>query len=719
LNKNIPPIYRQSLSASRKTIFSSGRANISARAFFIGAGLSFFLAIGAPYGNMIVRGSYMALDFSTPGAIFVFLFLIGILNVVLKIASKGPAWTVGAALMASGVWAILYWPWAKIDPYDPGFILFSIITLILCFNVPWGLRGINTSLNRAELVMVYAMLLMVASLCTLGLSEQILPMLTAMLYFASPQNKWQEKLLPHLPQRQVWVDDGNLNSAFYEGVNLNGTSIPYGAWVEPLAWWGIFLAALYLTMMGVAVILRRQWMDRERLSYPLAQVGLAMIQGEKEGQLVNDFFKRPAMWVGCSIPLFFGSLRALHQYEPSIPVFALQWNMAFVGKQSLLMVVSFAMLGFSYMINAQIAAGIWFFHLVSKVQKEALINLGLKADQKIIYGVADHPFLAYQGVGALIVMVLIGLWMGREHLLQVGRKALGLAGGGDDSDEIMSYRWATICAFGGMATMCFWLFIMGTPFWVALVFIVFAVLIFIGISRIVVEAGLAAVRSPMTAPDLVMQGFGSGLVGGGGVLNLSLAYIWAADVRVFVMATCANALKMIEELDPSTRRVVFGAMVAALFIGSLGAFWMIFHMAYRHGGINLNAWFFKGAPGAAFDNAVRQLGSAGVFWPGWSFFAGGGAVMGLLTLMRHRLPWWPFHPIGFPIGANSMMDHVWFSVFLAWVIKRAVMRYGGAGMYRRSQIFFMGLIVGQVLCNGMWLVIDYFTGKIGNRIFWV
>ena len=41
-----------------------------------GVFLSFFLAIGAPYGNMIIRGSYMALDFSTPGAIFLFLVMI-------------------------------------------------------------------------------------------------------------------------------------------------------------------------------------------------------------------------------------------------------------------------------------------------------------------------------------------------------------------------------------------------------------------------------------------------------------------------------------------------------------------------------------------------------------------------------------------------------------------------------------------------------------------
>jgi len=203
------------------------------------------------------------------------------------------------------------------------------------------------------------------------------------------------------------------------------------------------------------------------------------------------------------------------------------------------------------------------------------------------------------------------------------------------------------------------------------------------------------------------------------VVNLSLAYIWAADIRVFVMATCATALRLVNEMGRSSRRLVFWALIAALLIGSLGAFWMIFHMAYKHGGVNLNGWFFAGSPQTAYDNAVRHIEPAQVYWPGIGFFFGGGVVMALMMWARLRVPWWPVHPIGFPIGANAMMNYVWFSVFLAWAIKRVVLRYAGAAAYRRSQSLFLGMIAGQVCCNGMWLVIDFFSGKVGNSIFWV
>ena len=132
----------------------------------------------------------------------------------------------------------------------------------------------------------------------------------------------------------------------------------------------------------------------------------------------------------------------------------------------------------------------------------------------------------------------------------------------------MSYRSALFGAVGGVLVLAGWLWIMGTPLWIALLFVVLAMLIFIGITRIVAEAGLVAVRAPMIAPELVVQGLGAALVGPTGVVNLSLAYIWAADVRVFVMGTCANALKLVDEMDRRSRKVVFWAIILAVLISS-------------------------------------------------------------------------------------------------------------------------------------------------------
>jgi hypothetical protein len=718
VKKEIPAFYRRYLQTRQQSLLAMERRGLTWRGLGLGCFLSFFLAIGDPYGNMIIRGSYMALDFSTPGALFLFLVLTGLLNLVFKLAGRGK----GPALLFAGLaplaWTWHYWPFARLDPYSPGLIFSTFLLVCALCNLPLVWRGLSLALSRADLILVYAMLLMVSAVCSMGLSEQLLPMITALFYFATPQNKWREKLFPHLPGQGL-VDDGQGNRAFYEGTGGVG-EVPYGAWAEPLLWWGFFLGCLYLSMMCIAVILRRQWMERERLPYPITQAGLALVRGEEEGRLVNRFFLQPAMWAGVAIPLVAGSLQGLQKYLPATPAMRLQWQVPFVGKQILQLSISFAMLGFSYLINSSIAIGIWVFHLLSKLEKEVLFLTGTRSEVKLMYGVSDAPLLAYQGVGALLMLALGGLWVAREHLRQVAERALGRGREGIDAGEILSYRKALLGALFGLGGMVGWLWVLGTPLGISLVFVGVAMLIFIGVTRIVAEAGLAAVRSPMTAPDLVAHGLGSALVGPTGAVNLSLAYIWAADIRVFALATCANALKLVEEMDLRSRRLVFASMILALAIGIGGALWMIFNMAYRHGGINLNAWFFNGAPRAAYDNALGLLASEkGVDWLGLGFLGGGAGFMGLLLWARQRYPWWPLHPLGFPIGAETMMDYVWFNVFLAWLTKGAVLRYGGAGQYQRSQPFFLGLIAGQVLCNGLWLCIDYFTGKVGNSIFWI
>jgi len=718
LKREIPAEYRDYLAARNQSaaLGEEGRDGLTMRGFWTGTFLSFFLAIGAPYANTAMHATFMAWDFNTPGAIFLFLVLIGVLNVLYKVASRS-AWQAGAlAGAALTFYLYYYWPLKDLDLSSPGLIFSTFLVASALINAPLAWRGGSLALNRSELVLVYVMLLIVSALCTMGMSEQLLPIITAFFYYASPQNKWAERLLPHFPRHRILVDDGSDNQAFYEGLGA-GAEIPYAAWIEPLIWWSVFLLALYVAMISIAVILRRQWMERERLAYPITQVGLAIVEGEDEKGLVNGFLRNRAMWCGCAIPLFFGSLRALHHYYPTIPTVNLLWQATFLQHQGLQLRVSFAMIGFSYLINTSISAGLWVFQLLAKGENEFLMLAGVKSHQRFVYGIADQPYLAYQEGGALIAMVLLGLWVGRGHLQNVFRKALGRGAEVDDGDEIMSYRSAVLGLTGGTAVMVLWLWLMDTSLWVALLFVAVSLLIFIGITRVVAEAGLAAVRSPMIAPDLMIQGLGSQLVGAGGVFNLSLAYIWCADIRVFIMAMCANGLKLIEAMDRKSRRLILLGMYLAIAIGAVGSCWTVLHMAYQHGGINLVGWFFKGGPQTVYNHAVRNLEPTGVAWDGLAFFCGGGVAMLLLTWARQRLLWWPLHPLGFAVAANHLMDKIWFSVFIAWVVKKLVLRYGGSAVYGKSQKFFLGLIAGEVLCNGLWIVIDYFTGKTGNKVF--
>ena len=88
-----------------------------------------------------------------------------------------------------------------------------------------------------------------------------------------------------------------------------------------------------------------------------------------------------------------------------------------------------------------------------------------------------------------------------------------------------------------------------------------------------------------------------------------------------------------------------------------------------------------------------------------------------MAVLRTRLSWWPLHPVALPLSTIWYTDTYFFSVFLAWAIKALVLKFGGPKLYRGTRPFFLGIIVGQVVCACAWVIVDFFTGMTGNVVF--
>lgn len=216
MNRSLPAPYGRHLAGGQHDELTEGRSRLTLRGFWVGAFLSFFLSMGAPYANMAMRATNMAFDFNTPGAIFLFLVLVGLLNTLFKLAARDFRFAVGLALLATGGFGSYWISRGAVDWYSPGFWFGAFLALSAVWNVPVVQRGGTLALNRAELVLVYVMLLVVSALCTMGLTQQLLPALTGIFYYASPANQWAEKLFPLFPAQRVLVDDGAGNRGFYE-----------------------------------------------------------------------------------------------------------------------------------------------------------------------------------------------------------------------------------------------------------------------------------------------------------------------------------------------------------------------------------------------------------------------------------------------------------------------------------------------------------------------
>jgi hypothetical protein len=88
----------------------------------------------------------------------------------------------------------------------------------------------------------------------------------------------------------------------------------------------------------------------------------------------------------------------------------------------------------------------------------------------------------------------------------------------------------------------------------------------------------------------------------------------------------------------------------------------------------------------------------------------GAVVLIAFTFLRTWLFWWP-HPIGYVMWmAERPLRQIWFSCLLGWLIKWALLKYGGHRQFTAWRPFFIGLIVGEAFATVFWLVLKACLG---------
>ncbi len=657
MKKQIPPAYLEWVHSAEER--QQGLVGIPARGILIGAVLALLLNGLDAYATTIIRGSYLTLNFSTPAALFFFFFLVP----------------------ASGI--------------------------VYCLRR-------SLALTQSELITIYIMLVVACCIPGMGFTQFIIPCLVGSTYYATPENNWDFLYNQYIP---TWMIPRGENVAryFFEGLP-EGAAIPWSAWVLPLTYWYGFFLALSAAMICTMVILRKQWVDREKLAYPLVQVPMEMIQREQGRAIGRAFFINKPMWLGFAFAFVLLSVNGLHAYYPEVPGIARSTSLPlFRDSVRLDLWFSPPWIGFFYFVNLDISASIWVFYVLTTVQRGIFNVLGMQSTERMdLY--SREPYLAHQGMGAMIVFVLVGLWVSRGHLRAVWRKAWHGDPDEEDADEIMSYRQATFGLLGSLGLVGLGLWMAGLPPLGVAMFIFGAMVLFLGLTRVVAEGGIPAMRPPIMTSTFVISGAGASSVGASGLVALGFSYGWHSEIRSFVMSSVANGLKMSEVIKGGKRRL-FWAVIIAIVVSLVGSSYVTMALAYKYGGINLNGLFF-GWGAATYgpkDMAPRIAAElTGPRLDTWLFMGVGGGVMAALMWMRHHLLWWPFNPLGYAISANWKTGHIFASALIAWLLKLVILKYGGPRLYRNLRPFFLGLILGEVVAAGVWLVADYITGHMGS-----
>lgn len=634
------------------------------RACLTGLILSFLLTIMAHYSIDIVHGSYLAIDHMPAGGIFIFFVFVLLLNPVLGCIKK------------------------------------------------------TFQFSSQELILIYIMIIVSASIVEMGLGAQLCPMIAAPFYYATPENNWIQIIQPHLkpwlfPQGQKVVQ------YFFEGLP-KGEQIPWMAWIKPLSYWLIFIFALYIVMLCIMVILRKQWVEKEKLVYPLVQLPLEMVQDDEKKSLVKPFFRNKLMWIGFAIPFFISSWNGLYHYFHFIPPIKLV-NAVDIFQKTLRLEfrLSFPIMGFTYLVNQEVALSVWFFSLIYVILRGIFNITGIHSSEVTgIYGVTE-PILAHLGTGAFFGLVLFGLWMGRRHLKEVFKKAFKNGGEIDDSEEIISYRAAVSGLILGTIVLIVWLVASGLSILTAIGFLICAFVFWIGLTRVIAEAGIATMVAPSIAPSQVVSGFGSANISSQSLTSLGVTYVYASDIRTFPMSSMAQGLKLTSGVVHK-KRGIFWAILLTIVLAFIASNWIVLKLSYTYGGMNLNSWYFVGGPKAPYEYVTSHINhphAANTL--GWFCRIGGFILMGIFMLMRYRFLWWPLHPLGFAIGSVWLLASLWFSIFLVWLLKMVFLKYGGVRLFRTFRPLFLGFILGQYSVACLWFIIDLITGHTGNMVFWI
>ena len=637
---------------------------ISLRAVVVGLCLTAALCVMCPASLMAIEGSYLACDFTLVGANFLFLV----------------------------------------------FVLLGNSTLCL-IDRRWAFRP-------GELLTVYIMLAIGSNVTTMGLVGYLLPTPAGLPYYASPENRWPELVTPYVPLWLMPADETTIRQ-FFEGLPT-GDAIPWSAWFAPLFWWGLFLTGLYSVMIGLTVVFRRQWIERERLVYPLAQLPIEMIQREPD-RLVGRFFRSRAMWIGFAIPfLIYGWNCAGHLMADtlgqSLPHISLSRTVYFARRVwRLRMLVSFPVLGFTYLINSPLSFSIWFFSLLQQAEAAVfgVVGFQIRSGGYSPYSTAG-PILASQGIGAMLMFMVISVWVARVHLWRVMKCAW--RGDPEGDDDPMSPRAAVVTILAGTALITAWLVRSGLPWVYAPLFVFVALMIFLAITRIVVESGVPVTRAPMIGSVLMINLFGSSAFGSAGVAALGMTCVWAGDVRTFVMCTGAHSWKLSDALKVRSRPLIW-VMALAIPVAIGVSCWATLKFGYTLGGCNANRWFFVSGPQYPWRYVARlSKAPQDPSYGRMAFMGIGAAAVWLLTILHHQFAWWPIHPIGLPIAQAGPTEWYWFSIFLGWLAKRVIVYLGGISLYRRARPMFLGMVLGNFAAGGVWFVVSWLTGVRGLRV---
>ena len=574
--------------------------------------------------------------------------------------------------------------------------VFSLLVLVLINLI---LKQIMPRLvmSQADLQTMYVMVVMLTTISGHTMMGYLLPVITHAFWFASPENEWRQ-LFGHHVWDWIAVKNPEILHGYYQGESTLYTYERLHAWLPVIVTWSAFVIALWLVLLALTVLLRKQWTENEKLSYPIVQLPIAMTSNSKK------FFTNHWMWIGFGMAgsaELLNGLNYLFPTIPSLPIKGLSLGQFSSRPWSAMgsIHVSFYpfAIGLMFFTPLDLSFSCWVFYLLGRVQ---LIISDAIGGQNIYH--------LEQQAGAWIAFGFIPLWTGRRYYLRLLFQNFGKRDSPENDklagqSEPMTYRTAMTIMTIGLVFLIFVCHQIAMSLWAILLFLIIYFPMVIGVTRIRAEVGPPVHQMIFVDPGRTMvAALGTRRLGTNNLTGLTFLYPFVRCFRAHPMPSELEAFRIAERTQIGYRQLQIGMIIAIIF-GVLFTFWIYLHVMYQMGAASKARGWLVYMGWESFNRLQTwivhprnsNVAEVGVITSSFLFTI-------VLLIMKNSFLWWPLHPGGYVLVTGTGFSGLWFTALLSWTVKATVLKIGGVRLYRKAVPFFLGLILGDYTLGCLW-----------------
>jgi hypothetical protein len=554
-----------------------------------------------------------------------------------------------------------------------------------------------------------------AAIASVGYATFVTIMVTASQYFASPENRWEELIQPHIPLG-LQLSSPEAVRWLWEGLPET-QPIPWGAWLSPLTGWGAIALCIYVSSFCLMSLLRRDWIEAQRLSFPLAQIPLETVGSS--GVPGTPLVRRPCFWSGFALAFLYGVLGLLHAYWPTVPYHNMQWPIgrsfdANVMPWGVLNRLQFNLhwgsIGIMGLLPAEVSLSLWFFHMWHTSEMLVLAALGYTGAAGSRYSFDPGAFFSFQTGGALVGFGVLLLWQSRRVLVAAVRSWWDSRWQRDDPLELLKPRYALIGLFAStvvLGSIAHWAGAQVSRL-MLLLFVFYTTAL--SLTRVIAAAGTNHVECGPQMRYLLDYGLGTrGVRPGSHMLLNQMDAIFMTEFKVSFMHYAANDMKIFHASKLRGSSVVTALAAAVLLMLVMGSMGRVYS-GYHRGIGSFGGWTYDAVPRWEWGDMADQLAnSQGPNPTGIVAMISGAGIATGLSLLQTHVTWWRLSPVGFLLqggwGINAL---IWANALVGWLVVTLIYRFGGLRLYRQVRPAFLGLFLGSVasllLSNGIRLI---------------